>query len=73
METQIFCLFIKNTWLFQGTYSYIFHLGLQHEISIANTTELLFTQLVLQILLWIYQFAIQGRVFITDLPTNIDL
>jgi hypothetical protein len=36
-------------------------------------TELVFTELILQILYWIDKIAIQSRPFILDLPTNVDL
>jgi hypothetical protein len=35
--------------------------------------ELVFTELILQILYWIYEIAIHSRVFILDLPTYKDL
>jgi hypothetical protein len=37
-----------------------------------TTPEFEFTVVVLQILYWIYVNAIHSRVFILDLPTNID-
>jgi hypothetical protein len=37
------------------------------------TTEFEFTVVCLQILVWIYVNAIHSRVFILDLPANIDL
>jgi hypothetical protein len=38
-------------------------------------TELEFTELILQILYWIYEIAmyLYSRIFVLDLPTNIDL
>jgi hypothetical protein len=41
--------------------------------SIFLSEELVFTELILQILYWIYEIAIHSRVFILDLPHNIDL
>jgi hypothetical protein len=35
--------------------------------------ELVFTELILQILYWIYAIAIHSHVLTFDLPTNIDL
>jgi hypothetical protein len=35
--------------------------------------ELVFTELILQILYGIYEIAIHSRIFLMDLPTNIDL
>jgi hypothetical protein len=37
------------------------------------TPELVFTELILQILYWIYEIAIHSRVFQLDLPTTIVL
>jgi hypothetical protein len=37
------------------------------------TPELVFTELILQTLYWICAIAIHSRVFVLDLPTNIDL
>jgi hypothetical protein len=38
-----------------------------------STPELVFTELVLQILYWIYEIAIHSGIFILEIPTNIDL
>jgi hypothetical protein len=35
--------------------------------------ELVFTEIILQILYCIYEIAIHSRIFILDLPTNIEL
>jgi hypothetical protein len=39
----------------------------------AECFQLVFTDLIFQILYWIYEIAIHSRVFLLDLPTNIDL
>jgi hypothetical protein len=35
--------------------------------------ELVFTELILQILYWFYVIVIHSRIFILDLPINIDV
>jgi hypothetical protein len=37
------------------------------------TPELVFTELILKILYWIYKIAIHSHICIVDLPTNIKL
>jgi hypothetical protein len=41
--------------------------------SLVVTAELVFTKLILQLLHWVSEIGIHSRVFILDLPVNIDL
>jgi hypothetical protein len=44
----------------------------QYVIECSLITELVFTVLFLKILYWIYEVVIHSRIFILDLPANID-